>query len=98
MRMEPELWDALLEICQRERRDMSQLVPRSRRSGTAVGAPARSGSSCWNISASPQPRRATKPQDMVCSSAPISVAIRDGLPSWTLLRYQHALQPEAGPV
>ncbi len=26
MRMEPELWDALLEICQRERRDMSQLV------------------------------------------------------------------------
>jgi predicted DNA-binding ribbon-helix-helix protein len=26
MRLEPELWDALLEICQRERRDMSQLV------------------------------------------------------------------------
>jgi predicted DNA-binding ribbon-helix-helix protein len=26
MRMEPELWDALLEICQRERQDMSQLV------------------------------------------------------------------------
>jgi predicted DNA-binding ribbon-helix-helix protein len=26
MRMEPELWDALLEICQREHRDMSQLV------------------------------------------------------------------------
>jgi predicted DNA-binding ribbon-helix-helix protein len=26
MRLEPELWDALLEICQRERRDLSQLV------------------------------------------------------------------------
>ena len=26
MRMEPELWDALLEICQRERRDLSKLV------------------------------------------------------------------------
>ena len=26
MRLEPELWDALMEICQRERRDMSQLV------------------------------------------------------------------------
>jgi predicted DNA-binding ribbon-helix-helix protein len=26
MRMEPELWDALLEICRREHRDMSQLV------------------------------------------------------------------------
>jgi predicted DNA-binding ribbon-helix-helix protein len=26
MRLEPELWDALLEICERERRDMSTLV------------------------------------------------------------------------
>jgi predicted DNA-binding ribbon-helix-helix protein len=26
MRLEPELWDALLEICQREGHDISQLV------------------------------------------------------------------------
>jgi predicted DNA-binding ribbon-helix-helix protein len=26
MRLEPELWDALLEICQRERWDMGQLI------------------------------------------------------------------------
>ncbi len=36
MRLEPELWDALLEICQRERRDMSQLV-------RAIEATGRSG-------------------------------------------------------
>jgi predicted DNA-binding ribbon-helix-helix protein len=26
MRLEPELWDALLEICQRERQDINRLV------------------------------------------------------------------------
>jgi predicted DNA-binding ribbon-helix-helix protein len=26
MRLEPELWDALLEICHRERQDMNRLV------------------------------------------------------------------------
>jgi predicted DNA-binding ribbon-helix-helix protein len=37
MRMEPELWDALLEICQRERRDLSQLVRTIGQTGHAGG-------------------------------------------------------------
>jgi predicted DNA-binding ribbon-helix-helix protein len=37
MRMEPELWDALLEICQRECRDMSQLVRSIEESGHSGG-------------------------------------------------------------
>lgn len=37
MRLEPELWDALLEICDRERQDMSALVRRVEASGHSGG-------------------------------------------------------------
>lgn len=37
MRLEPELWDALLEICDRERQDMSTLVRRVEASGHSGG-------------------------------------------------------------
>ena len=37
MRLEPELWDALLEICQREGRDISQLVRQIEATGHAGG-------------------------------------------------------------
>jgi predicted DNA-binding ribbon-helix-helix protein len=33
MRLEPELWDALMEICEREGHDMSALVRRVEQSG-----------------------------------------------------------------
>jgi predicted DNA-binding ribbon-helix-helix protein len=37
MRLEPELWDALLEICEREGQDISTLVRRVEASGHAGG-------------------------------------------------------------
>jgi predicted DNA-binding ribbon-helix-helix protein len=37
MRLEPELWDALLEICRRERVDAGELVRRVERQGHAGG-------------------------------------------------------------
>jgi predicted DNA-binding ribbon-helix-helix protein len=37
MRLEPELWDALLEICQREAIDPGQLVRRVEQQGHAGG-------------------------------------------------------------
>lgn len=37
MRLEPELWDALTEICEREERDMSTLVRQVEASGHAGG-------------------------------------------------------------
>jgi len=37
MRLEPELWDALLEICGRERQDMSTLVRIVEQNGHAGG-------------------------------------------------------------
>ena len=37
MRLEPELWEALLEICDREGRDMSSLVRQVEQSGHAGG-------------------------------------------------------------
>jgi predicted DNA-binding ribbon-helix-helix protein len=37
MRLEPELWDALLEICRRERVDLGQLVRRVEEKGHAGG-------------------------------------------------------------
>src|SRR5271155_4282985 len=37
MRLEPELWEALLEICERERQDMSALVRKVEQDGHAGG-------------------------------------------------------------
>jgi predicted DNA-binding ribbon-helix-helix protein len=37
MRLEPELWDALLEICERESQDMSTLVRQVEKAGHAGG-------------------------------------------------------------
>jgi predicted DNA-binding ribbon-helix-helix protein len=37
MRLEPELWDALLEICDRESQDMSTLVRRVEQEGHEGG-------------------------------------------------------------
>jgi predicted DNA-binding ribbon-helix-helix protein len=37
MRLEPELWDALQEICQRERLSLGELVRRIEQSGHAGG-------------------------------------------------------------
>lgn len=37
MRLEPELWDALLEICEREGHDMSTLVRRVEEAGHSGG-------------------------------------------------------------
>src|SRR5919199_436607 len=37
MRLEPELWDALLEICEREGQDMSTLVRRVEQAGHSGG-------------------------------------------------------------
>ncbi len=37
MRLEPELWDALLEICEREGQDMSALVRRVEAGGHTGG-------------------------------------------------------------
>ena len=37
MRLEPELWEALLEICEREGRDMSALVRQVEHNGHAGG-------------------------------------------------------------
>ena len=37
MRQEPELWEALAEICQRERQDLNQLVRRVESSGNSGG-------------------------------------------------------------
>ncbi len=37
MRLEPELWEALLEICSREGQDMSSLVRKIEQSGHAGG-------------------------------------------------------------
>jgi predicted DNA-binding ribbon-helix-helix protein len=37
MRLEPELWDALIEICDRERQDMSALVRRVEATGHSGG-------------------------------------------------------------
>lgn len=37
MRLEPELWDALLEICEREAQDMSALVRRVEEAGHSGG-------------------------------------------------------------
>jgi predicted DNA-binding ribbon-helix-helix protein len=37
MRLEPELWDALMEICEREGQDMSMLVRRVEARGHAGG-------------------------------------------------------------
>ena len=37
MRLEPELWDALLEICERERQDVSTLVRRVEQHGHEGG-------------------------------------------------------------
>ncbi len=37
MRLEPELWEALLEICDREGRDMSSLVRQVEQKGHAGG-------------------------------------------------------------
>lgn len=37
MRLEPELWDALLEICDREGQDMSTLVRRVEQAGHSGG-------------------------------------------------------------
>ncbi len=37
MRLEPELWDALLEICEREGQDMSTLVRKVEASGHIGG-------------------------------------------------------------
>ena len=37
MRLEPEMWDALGEICRREREDMSQLVRRIEAVGHSGG-------------------------------------------------------------
>ena len=37
MRLEPELWDALLEICERESQDMSTLVRQVEQAGHSGG-------------------------------------------------------------
>jgi predicted DNA-binding ribbon-helix-helix protein len=37
MRLEPELWDALLEICQRERQDINRLVRQIEAEGHSGG-------------------------------------------------------------
>ena len=37
MRLEPELWEALLEICGRERQDMSSLVRKVEQNGHSGG-------------------------------------------------------------
>jgi predicted DNA-binding ribbon-helix-helix protein len=37
MRLEPELWDALLEICEREAQDMNTIVQRVEAAGHAGG-------------------------------------------------------------
>jgi predicted DNA-binding ribbon-helix-helix protein len=37
MRLEPELWDALIEICTRERRDVNRLVRQIEASGQSGG-------------------------------------------------------------
>jgi predicted DNA-binding ribbon-helix-helix protein len=37
MRLEPELWDALLEICERESQDMSMLVREVEKAGHEGG-------------------------------------------------------------
>jgi predicted DNA-binding ribbon-helix-helix protein len=37
MRLEPELWEALLEICEREGQDMSALVRKIEQNGHAGG-------------------------------------------------------------
>jgi predicted DNA-binding ribbon-helix-helix protein len=37
MRLEPELWDALLEICQRERQDIGRLIRRIEAEGHSGG-------------------------------------------------------------
>jgi predicted DNA-binding ribbon-helix-helix protein len=37
MRLEPELWDALLEICQRERQDINHLVRQIEAEGHSGG-------------------------------------------------------------
>lgn len=37
MRLEPELWDALMEICEREGQDMSTLVRRVEEAGHSGG-------------------------------------------------------------
>jgi predicted DNA-binding ribbon-helix-helix protein len=37
MRLEPELWEALLEICEREGQDMSSLVRKVEQNGHAGG-------------------------------------------------------------
>jgi len=37
MRLEPELWDALAEICRRERQDLHQLVRRVESAGNSGG-------------------------------------------------------------
>jgi len=37
MRLEPELWDALLEICQRERQDLNRLVRQIEAEGHSGG-------------------------------------------------------------
>jgi predicted DNA-binding ribbon-helix-helix protein len=37
MRLEPELWDALSEICERERLSMAELIHRAESSGRGTG-------------------------------------------------------------
>ncbi len=56
MRLEPELWDALLEICGREGQDMSALCARWSNTVTRAGAPVQFACSCCPIFALPRRR------------------------------------------
>ena len=56
MRLEPELWDMLSEICEREAQDMSTWCVRSKRAGTQEAVPARSASTSRTTFTPPRPR------------------------------------------
>jgi hypothetical protein len=59
MRLEPEFWDALHEICQCERQDLSQLVREIEAADRSVGRTVQSAALCRNIFA-PRPLRRPK--------------------------------------
>ena len=59
MRLEPELWDALAEICEREGRGIHELVRGIDGQRERGGAPARCGCSWCSISGRRRPRQGT---------------------------------------
>jgi hypothetical protein len=60
MRLEPELWDALLEICQREEKDLHSVIKGGMQRAMLADAPARYAYSCCSISAQRRPRPAIR--------------------------------------